>query len=182
MKFFTPFFIAFLLVCTSVNAQTKQWLDENLKIQPTEKGAKYYQLVNKDGSYKVYQANGTIYQEGKYISFENQYANGTLTFYDEKGKFVKKADYVNGLEKPIPFYTGEVKDAYTYVGLVYQYETVMPIAGANSYEAATTAGLAKLADKCRTMGSNGVINLRIEVSTLDDKSLRISLYGTAIKM
>jgi len=182
MKFYTPFFVAFLLLCTSVNAQTKQWLDENLKIQTAEKGAKYYQLVNKDGSYKVYLVNGTIYQEGKYTSFESQYANGMLTFYDENGKFIKKSEYVNGLEKPIPFYTGDIKQAYTYAGLVYQYETVMPIAGVDGYSAATTAGLSKLADKCRAIGSNGVINLRIEITALDDKSFRIALYGTAINM
>lgn len=178
MKYALTLVAACLLLSTAVNAQTKQWLDANLKAVPTEKEAVYYQVVNKDGAYKVFQTNGTIKQEGKFLSAENQYTNGPIKFYDDNGKLLMVREFVNGLIKPIPFYTGDIKEPYTYIGMVYQFE--QPAAG-TLYDTATRAGLDNLAEKCRDMGADAVINMHIELSKQDD-GMRITLYGTAVKM
>jgi uncharacterized protein YbjQ (UPF0145 family) len=38
-----------------------------------------------------------------------------------------------------------------------------------------------LAEKCRDMGADAVVNTHIELSTIDNTT-RITLYGTAVKM
>lgn len=179
MKYALTLITACLLLTYTVSAQTKIWLDANLKEQPKEKDAVYYQVVNKDGSYKVFQLNGTIKQEGKFISFEEQYTNGTIKFYDDKGNFWKTREYVHGAIKPIPMYTGDIKEPYTYIGMVYQYE--LPGTEPTAFDDATRWGMANISEKCRDMGADAIINMHIELSKLD-ATPRLTLYGTAVKM
>jgi uncharacterized protein YbjQ (UPF0145 family) len=179
MKHALTVLVASMLLSFSVNAQTKQWLDANLRVTPNEKDAVYYQVVNKDGTYKVFQTNGTINQEGKFLSYDEQYTNGTIKFYDSKGNFLKSRDYVHGLVKAIPLYTGDIKEAYSYMGMVYQYE--QPGTGANAYDEATRLGLENLSEKCRDLGADAVVNMHIELSKLDNTP-RLTIYGTAVKM
>jgi uncharacterized protein YbjQ (UPF0145 family) len=181
MKKLLVLFAACVFATLSLNAQTKQWLDADFKPTSTEKGAPFYQIVNKDGSYKVFQADGILRQEGKFISPTEPYMNGTINFYDEKGAYIKSREYVKGNLKPVALYTGEVKDAYTYIGMVYQYEQPALYGGANAYDSATNAGFANLVEKCRDMGADAVINLRIELSMVDGAA-RITIYGTAVKL
>ncbi|UPT68543.1 MAG: heavy metal-binding domain-containing protein [Sphingobacteriales bacterium JAD_PAG50586_3] len=179
MKYALTILLASMLLTFSVNAQTKQWLDAGFRVTANEKDASYYQIVNKDGTYKVYYTNGTVQQEGKFISFADQYINGTVKFYDDKGIYLRSRDYVRGLIKPVPMHTGDIKEPYTYIGLVYQYE--QPGTAPTAYDDATRLGMENLAEKCRDLGADAVINTRIELSKLD-ATPRITLYGTAVKI
>lgn len=180
MKYALTLLVASMLLTFSVNAQTKQWLDAGFRLIPNEKKATYYQIVNKDGAYKVYYTNGKVQQEGKFVSYTDQYINGTVKFYDEKGTFLRSRDYIRGVIKPVPMYTGDVKEPYTYIGMVYQYEQPV-VTASGSYDEATRLGMENLAEKCRDMGADAIINMHIELSQLD-ATPRLTLYGTAVKM
>lgn len=179
MKYALTVFIACILLSLTVNAQTKIWLDANFKQQPNEKDAVYYQVVNKDGAYKVYYTNGTVQQEGRFMSADEQYINGTVKFYNDKGVYLRSRDYVRGLLKPVPMYTGDLKEPYTYIGMVYQYEQLGT--ATTAYDDATRLGLDNIAEKCRDMGADAIVNMHIELSSVD-ATPRITLYGTAVKM